>query len=237
MKSNFLLVFVLVASTVLVHAQGETRIGIKAGFTSANVWGKDVSQLSNNGSAALLHGFHVGLFVNSKIGRYFWIKSEVLTIQKGAVLRVADKWNQQYNSNFKSQYIDVYPLSPTFHFRGFQVFAGPYVSTLLSSSIQQKDSLGTMQSNTSIFGLPHQNAIYRRKLDVGIVIGLEYEFKSGITISGHYTRGFIPLFEDIASIVTNPSGPPPPEQKVYNKSLSLSLGYSFGGHRRKNAKS
>lgn len=234
MKNKFLITFILALANLMSQAQdGETRIGVKAGFTSSNIYGADVAQLSNNGSASALNGFHIGVFVNSKIGQHFWIKSELLTIQKGSVLQIKDKWGQQYRSIFKSQYIDVHPISPTFHFKGFQLFAGPYVSMLLNSSIQQKDSLGATQTNSSIFGLPHQNQEYRQKLDVGFVVGLVYELKCGISFGANYTQGFVPLFENIAPTVTNPSGPPPPIQKVFNKSLSISLGYSFGGHRKR----
>lgn len=206
-------------------------MGIKAGFTSANVYGPDLKQLSSGGSPSSLNSFHVGLFVNSKVGKYFWIKSEVLTLQKGSVLQVKDKWGQQYQSNFKGQYIDVYPFSPTFHFKGFQVLVGPYVSMLLSASIQQKDSLGVLTSNHTIFGTSNVNSHYRQKIDAGVVLGLEYELKWGVSIGARYTQGYIPLIENAAAVY--PANTPElPQQKVFNKSLSISIGYSFGNNKK-----
>ncbi len=218
-----------------LYGQGETKIGIKAGFTSANVYGPDVNQLSSGGSPAALNGFHFGLFINSKIGKHFWIKSEVLTVQKGGVLQIKDKWGQQYSGNFKSQYIDVYPISPTFHYKGFQLLAGPYVSMLLSASIQQKDSLGILHTNSSIFGSAPPLSNYMQKLDAGFVVGIEYELKWGISIGGRYTQGYVPLIENAAAIL-KANAPELPQQKIFNKSLSVSLGYSFGGHKSQSGK-
>lgn len=226
MKKIFMLVLLSV-NTLMVCAQGETKIGIKAGLTSANVYGPDLAQLSPNGKPTSLQGFHVGVFVNSKLGKYFWLKSELVAIQKGSVLAIKDKWNQQYSSNFKSKYIDIYPASPTFHFKGFQLLAGPYVSMLVTASVQQKDSLGVLTTSNSIFGNPTQNSKYRQKIDAGFVLGLEYETKWGISIGARYTKGFIPVIENAAAI-SPVNTPELPQQKIFNESFSLSLGYSLG---------
>lgn len=224
MKTNLLFTFILAISCLIVHAQGETKIGIKAGLTSANVYGPDVAQLSNNGAASTLQGFNVGVFVNSKISRHFWLKSEVLTIQKGAALQIKSPAGLAFKSNLKSQYIDVYPASPTFHWKGFQALAGPYVSMLLSSS--QQDSVGN--TNSAVFGVSSSLSAYRQKLDAGIAVGAEYEFKFGISVGCRFTHGFVPLFENPGYIVTNPTSSPQLHQKIYNESFSVSLGYSLG---------
>ncbi|HLZ15720.1 MAG TPA: outer membrane beta-barrel protein, partial [Cyclobacteriaceae bacterium] len=208
-------------------AQGETRIGIKAGITSANVFGPDLNQLSTGGDPSSFGGFHLGVYVNSKLRNHFWIKSEVLTTQKGAVLQIKDKWGQHYASNFKSQYIDVYPFSPTFHWKGFQTLAGPYISMLLTASQQVKDSLGVLTTNNSVFGTAPALSNYRQKIDAGFVLGVEYEFTFGISIGARYTQGFVPLFENAAAIPVK-NAPEQRQQNVFNKSLSISVGYSFG---------
>jgi hypothetical protein len=218
MKRQFSLLLLFLSLTIThVYAQGEAQIGIKAGVTSANITGSDVNQLSSNGSPATLEGFNFGVFVNSKIARNFWIKSELLTIQKGAVLQTKDASGTSTQSNFKSSYIDLYPISPTFHWRGFQLLAGPYVSMLLKSSIQ----------DSSVFGSPSNLSIYRQKLDAGIVLGAEYEFKERISIGVRYTKGFVPLFEQPGSLVNAP-GKTPAIQNIYNESISISIGYALG---------
>src|SRR5258708_25436176 len=105
MKSKFFhsSIFSLLSLTAL--SQGETRIGIKAGVTSANLYGPDINQLSNNGSVSSFQGFHFGLFINSKIKKHFWIKSEVITIQKGGILQVKGASGVQFQSKFKNRYI------------------------------------------------------------------------------------------------------------------------------------
>lgn len=109
--------------------------------------------------------------------------------------------------------------------------AGPYVGMLIKSSYQY-DSLGKLYTNSSIFGSVSALNSYRQKIDAGIVVGAEYEFKWGISIGVRYTKGFVPLFENAAALVVNPSGPTLPSQKIYNESLSISIGYSFGGHQK-----
>lgn len=235
MKNKTISTLVFAFAWCFAQAQGETRIGIKAGYTSANVFGSDLNQLSNNGSAEPLGGFLFGVYVDSKLYKHLWLKSEVLTTQKGAVLKIKDKWNQQYNSNLKSQYIVVYPFSPTFHYKGFQLLAGPYISMLLSASVQSKDSLGNLTTNTQDFGTAPRLSHYRQKIDAGIVFGLEYQTKWGITIGGRYTYGFVPIYENADAIVIV-NAPELPQQKIYNKSLSISIGYTFGKHKKEEKK-
>ncbi|MBS1488421.1 MAG: PorT family protein [Bacteroidetes bacterium] len=224
MKKN-LIILIFTGTSLLAQAQGETRIGIKAGLTSANLFGPDIHQLASGGSPSSLSGFHAGVFVNSKLTKNFWLKSELLYNHKNTSLPIHDKWGQQYSSEFKSHYIDLYPFSPTLHIKGFQVLAGPYVSMLLNASFLRKDSLGN--STTAIFGNSIQNSNYRQKLDAGFVLGAEYELKWGICIGVRYTHGFVPVIEDAAA-VSPVNTPEKPQQKIYNKSLSISVGYVFG---------
>lgn len=217
----------LLAVSSLVCAQdGETRLGFKAGLTSADIYGPDTNQLSSGGSTSPLQGFHAGIFVNSKIRRNFWLKSEVLYVQKGSTIQIKDAWNPVYKSKFTSSVIDIYPLSATFHIKGFQLLAGPYVSLLLNSSLEQKDSLGVMSTNQNIFGNPIALSKYRQKLDAGWLIGVEYEIRQGISIGARYNWGFIPLFENAAAVV-KVNAPELPQQKIYNQSLLISIGYSL----------
>ena len=223
MKRQFSTLVLFLSLTITqVYAQGEAQIGIKVGVTSANIAGSDVTQLSSNGSPTALEGFNFGIFVNSKIAKNFWIKSELLTIQKGAVLQTKDALGTSTQSNFKSSYIDLYPISPTFHWKGFQVLAGPYVSMLLKSSIQ----------DSSVFGSPTNLSNYRQKLDAGFVLGAEYEFRERISIGVRYTKGFVPLFEQPGGLVIAP-GKTPAIQNIYNECISVSVGYSLGKRVRK----
>ncbi|MGC4021195.1 MAG: outer membrane beta-barrel protein [Cyclobacteriaceae bacterium] len=221
MKKNLLLVILFLCGYAFeAISQNETHIGIKVGITSANINGSDVNQLSNNGNPSALQGLNLGIFVNSKTKRNFWIKSELIYIQKGSVLNYKDGSGNSLHSNLKSSYIDLYPFSPTFHWKGLQVLAGPYVSMLLSSSIQ----------DSTTFGHPSWLTTYRQKLDAGFVLGLEYESKWGISIGARYTKGYIPLYEKPGNLVTNPSTTPS-IQNIYNESISISIGYSFGRHK------
>lgn len=229
MKIKFLFSLILFACGLGAQAQGDSRIGFKAGYTSATIFGKETTQLSPAGSPASLLGFHVGVFVNSKISKHFWIKSEVLAIQKGSIIKRFDDSGQPYAANFKSLYIDLYPISPTYHIKGFQLLAGPYVSVLLTSTIQQKDSNGSLQTTTNFGSGSQLNG--RQKLDAGYVLGIEYESKWGISIGARYTHGLVELFEDLSTIVQSQKGIS--FQQIYNQSISVSIGYSLGRHKPK----
>ncbi len=226
MKLKTLLTCMISLMQIVAFAQdGETRLGFKVGLTSADISGPDVSQLSTGGGTTPLQGFHAGIFLNSKIKKHFWLKSEVLYIQKGSYVQIKDSWNPTYKSKFTSDAIDIYPVSATFHIKGFQILAGPYVSLLLNSTIEQKDSLGVTHINDAVFGNPIALSKYRQKLDAGWVVGLEYEYR-GFSLGARYCWGYVPLFENAAA-VTKPNAPELPQQKIYNQTLSFSIGYSL----------
>ncbi|MBS1557157.1 MAG: PorT family protein [Bacteroidetes bacterium] len=232
MKKIILTIIVAVAWG-FVQAQGEARIGIKAGLTSATLFGPDLHQLSSGGDPTPLNSFHVGIFVNSKLTKNFWLKSELLMIQKNSSLSISDKWGQKYTSSFKSDYIELHPFSPTLHIKGFQLLAGPYVSMLFDARFLQKDSLGN--TTTAIFGNSMLNSRYRQKIDAGFVLGAEYELKCGISLGVRYTHGFVPVIEDAAA-VPHAGLPELPQQKIYNKVLSFSIGYVFGKKKKDDSK-
>lgn len=225
MKYSIVVLICFVACTAMAQ-DGETRFALKAGITSSDLHGTDISKLSPGGSVSSLSGFHVGAMLNSKLRSHFWLKTELLFIQKGGSIQRLDASSQSYKSDFKSQYIDLYPASATFHWKGFQVLAGPYVSMLLTGTIQEKDASGNLVT-VSNYGSPTVNSNYRQKFDAGIVLGAEYEFKWGILLGVRYTNGFVPVIENAAA-VSPVNTPEQPQLKVFNSSLSVSLGYSFG---------
>ncbi len=224
MKNLIISFITLICSGVFViagFAQGETRLGFSLGVSSATITGPDVDELSPRQKATPLQGIRAGVFVNSKIRKNFWVKSELHFIQKGAVLHSSDAGGNATQTQLKSRYIEVYPFSPTFTYHGFQVLAGPYVSMLLTASVR----------DSSTFGLSYLLQPYRQKIDAGFVLGFEYDFRFGLNLGVRYTRGFVPLYENTAELVINPSSPYLPLQNIYNECLSFSVGYSL--HARK----
>jgi hypothetical protein len=206
---------------------GRVSLGIKAGFIQSNLYGSDVNFLSVNNQTSPLNGFHFGITANSMIGKYFWLKHELNFQQNGAGITLSDSINGDYKSGLKMYSLQLLPISPTFRFKGFQIYAGPYISALLDASIKRKDDLGNTYTDKSIFGNGTENTEfnkYLQKFDFGIATGIEYEFNFGLNIGLRYTRGFIPIFDN-ANV--NTFGQDKPEIKIYNHTMSIGLGYSF----------
>lgn len=210
-----------------LFTQGRTSVGIKAEFIQSNFYGNDLSLLSTDGKSSTLNGFSIGITANSMISKYVWLKHELMYMQSGAKIIVSDSMNGNYNSNLKMQSLYATPVSPAFHFKGFQLYAGPYVSALLNASIIRKNNSGKEFTDKSIYGNGVENTEfnkYLQKFDFGIAAGIAYEFTFGLNIGIGYTRGFVSIFDN-ANV--NTFGQDNPEIKIYNERFNISIGYSF----------
>ena len=207
---------------------GRVRFGLKVGFTYANIDGPDVGNTFADSKTDYLPSFHAGIMVNSMIGKYFWLKHELLVIQKGAGVTLKDSINGHYSSTLKMLSIDLFPFSPTFHFKGFQVYAGPYASALIDAQIKRKDNNGQYFQDHSIFGDGSQfedKSKYLQKFDFGLNAGLEYQFSFGLSVGIKYTHGFVDIFQYANSYTLNDGKK---NIKIYNRSFLFSVAYSFG---------
>ena len=230
----YIIFFVLLANiswaqtdTVMPKINGRTTFGIKAGFTQSDLYGKDISFLSVNGKTNPLNGFHVGVTANSMISKYFWIKHELFFTQKGAGIMLHDSINGDYNSTLKMYYLDLFPLNVTFHFKGFQIYAGPFASILMNAELRKKDNAGNFYSDKSIFGSGRQfedKGKYLQKFDFGLNAGIEYEFKFGLNVGAKLTRGFAELLQYANSHTFADSKL---SYDIHNMYFNISLGYSF----------
>jgi hypothetical protein len=218
---------VLILSTHFVLAQnGMVSLGVKGGFNKPQLRGSDVSSSFTSPTSDMFTNFLVGLSATSQTGKYIWIKHDIFFAKRYITTQMTDVVNGNYASQFKRHYIDIYPISPTFHFKGFQLFAGPYLGILLDASVQRKNAQGQLY-DASIYGNPTQNSGYAQKFDFGYVLGIEYEFNFGINVGFRYTRGFIPVIENAASQT---------QLNIFNDFTSLTLGYTFMGHEKSKEK-
>ncbi|HWY37860.1 MAG TPA: outer membrane beta-barrel protein [Bacteroidia bacterium] len=210
---------------------GKTSFGIKAGFTQSDLYGIDKKALSANGQTTPLNGFHVAITANSMIGKYIWLKHELYFTQKGAGLTLSDSLNGNYKSVLKTYYLDLFPVNITFHFKGFQIYAGPYVSVLTDAEIRKKDNAGNFYSDRSIFGGGNNfetKSKFLQKMDFGFNAGIEYEFNFGLNIGVKFVRGFAELIQYANS---HTFGDSKLSYDLHNTSLNISLGYSLRAHK------
>jgi hypothetical protein len=206
---------------------GKVTFGLKGGFTYGNLYGSETDYIFADSKTTYLPSFHAGIVVNSQVGKYFWLKHELLVNQRGAGVILNDSINGKFNSQIKMLYLDLFPISPTFHIKGFQIFTGPYVSLLTNATIKRKDQNGNEYSDRSIFGDPknfEEENKYLQKFDFGIHAGLEYQFPFGLFIGAKYMHGFTDIFQYANSYTLD--DPKTDRIKIYNHALMFSIGYA-----------
>jgi len=236
---HFLLLFVLLVTSIHLKAQeadtshliihGRTSLGIKVGVTQAQLYGNQIDSLSADGTASAIQGIHFGVAVNSMLGKHFWLKHELLVTQKGANITLSDPINGSYRTTLKTWSLDLFPFSPTYHFKGIQVYAGPYLSVLLDASERRKNAAGQFEDDHSIFGdgrNAQRHSKYLQKFDYGICVGVEYEFRFGLNIGAKYTRGYAEIL-DAANSITVGKITDPTKIAIYSQFVNVSVGYSF----------
>jgi hypothetical protein len=207
---------------------GRVTFGLKAGYTHGNFYGSEIDDIFADGTTQWISGFHVGILVNSEISDYFWLKHELIFSQRGAVVALFDSLNGNYSSKLKTYYVDLYPLNLTFHYKGFQLYGGPYISLLTYANIQRKNDNGVLFNDESIFGDASQfedNSKYLQKFDFGMNFGIEYQFPFGLFIGAKYNHGFTDIFQYANSYTLN--DPKTTPIKIYNRAFLFSVGYSF----------
>ncbi|KMQ70734.1 outer membrane beta-barrel protein [Chryseobacterium koreense] len=211
-----------------LFSRNKVSFGIKAGIGYSTIYGKDIGYVFAEDKATCQPGYHFGLIVDNKIGTHFWLKHELIFNHKIAGVQLSDSINGRYSSKLTMNYLELQPFNAAFQSKGFQVYAGPYISALLGAKIQRKDNNGNAFGDSGIFGAPNNDESenkYLQKLDFGINIGLEYQLPIGVSIGAKYTHGLTDIFQYASSYV---NGDPQTDNiKIYNRGWMVSIGYFF----------
>ncbi|WP_181304200.1 porin family protein [Rufibacter sp. XAAS-G3-1] len=226
MKKTLLIVVVLLAG--LLHegfAQdgGGVRLGIKGGYSVAGWQGETVKSFGDlleytNGSVQtrMRQGFHAGAYLSIPMGTGFEFEPGIQYSQKGMVLEgrvpgnAAEFANAKVTLTNKAEYIDIPLLAKVYIGEGFNLFAGPQVSLLLSNKVNV---------NAGAFGFSAYNNDFewqnsQRKVDLGMSAGAGYQFQNGLNIGGSYDMG-------LTTINANAN------YKSYNHGFKGSVGFRF----------
>ncbi|WP_264524201.1 PorT family protein [Flavobacterium sp. N502536] len=218
MKKTYTICLILLFTMRMSAQQEGITFGISAGTNWSLLKGRDLDSLSTNGASKGLNGLTIGITLDNKISQYFGLKHELFYSRKQTALQIADTINGGFTSKLKHQYVDLFPVSPAFYYKGLQVYAGPYLGFLLNASVQRKDADGNLYTDTAFYGTGKASHGYSQKMDAGFVTGLTYEFPNGFTLGARYLRGFVPLIENANTIR---------QWKIYNENFFVTIGYSF----------
>lgn len=177
--------------------RSNVSLGLKAGATYSSFVGKQAGDQDG------LFGFHGGGFANIGITDLFAFQPEVIYSQKGS------KTANVVDASTRLHYLDV-PLSFHANSGGFFFEAGPQVGFLLAAESKSGPTSVDVKSST--------NAV-----DVGYLLGLGFQRKTGPGIGLRYNGGFtnLPKAVTVGSVTV--------QNNIRNSAFQLYVTYSFGG--------
>jgi len=225
MKKILVMVVVLLAglSTQSFAQVSQVRVGLKAGYSVTGWQGeavqsfKDLIEYTNgNVETRMRQGFHAGAYLSIPLGAGFEFEPGVQYAQKGMVLegRMPGENVQVLNAKVtitnKAEYIDVPLLAKVYIGEGFNLFAGPQVSFLVSNKVNvSAGALGFSAYNSDFnWNTP------QRTVDVGFSAGAGYQLQNGLNVSGSYDMGLTTIDDNA-------------DYKSYNQGFKASVGYRF----------
>lgn len=228
MKKFIFLLFILAPS--FSHAQ--INVGIKAGYNLSKVTGDwdallveqiqtltgfniEILNLDLEFESKFRSGFQAGFFAEIKLIENFYLQPEVIYSLKGVRFNDTFEFDGEYGGTYlhidgeynydqKINYLEIPVLAKYKSNKGFSIFAGPFVSFLLSA---KGEAVIEANVNTNYFGFPvnapqefTQDGLETdnfNEVDFGIAAGLGYEFPFGFGIDARYVKGMINISADL----------------------------------------
>lgn len=210
LKKSLLIIISLLIGHQLFSQK--SNFGLRVGASKAWFVGSDYDKADSASSIGTLYKPTGGFYINVHVNDYFWLKTEF-----NYVNRAFSTHNKKFDKMLKNDfhYIDVYPVSPAFHFKGAQLFVGPAISVLITSV---RDTINA--TTGEIKRISDSELEGYNRYDVGFVAGFEYEFNFGLNLGVRYTHGFTARYQ--------PAAPSNIRNEWFNRGLYFTLGYSFG---------
>lgn len=202
---KLLMIAVMVVSGGIVSAQ--TKFGFKIGYNAANV-SSNLEDVKEDGKT--LSGIGFGAFVEFSAGKNFVIQPQVNYNRKGIAIAHAG-----HSDKLIFNVLDISVNALYRSNNGFFIGGGPNLGFNLSGGLRSHDD--PSENEDFSFG---KNEDQIKRMDFGVNLLTGYEFKNGLFVSANYLRG-----------LTNLSNTP--GETWRNNMLNLSLGYSFGGAKKK----
>ena len=179
MKTTYIAIALMIVSTLSLNAQdrkNKATAGIKGGYNLSSV------SFDGTSETAKIHGFHVGVYGESYIGKYFSIQPEILYSQQGYKIIDEDGTFTQ-----KLDYLNV-PLMFKFYPRkSFFLEAGPQVGF----SISHKETY----DSDFIFG-DTSRELEPNNFDWGVNVGAGFKSDGGVSLGARYHLGQNDIYDE-----------------------------------------
>lgn len=221
MKKILLLTGISLLTVTIATAQ--IKYGIRAGVNIASWKGDAVNSLNNivDVTSGYLDtkgrtGFHAGGYVSIPVGNRFSVEPGLQYSQKGYRLNgnievdALSFLGANAGVQVQSHYIDLPVLVRAEVATGFTVYAGPQLSYLVKNNLRV--DAGVLGISLLRRDLDITNEF--KRLDVGIVAGVGYQFSNGFNINAGYDYG-LSRVDDNGNF------------KSFNRVVKIGVGYTF----------
>ncbi len=210
-----LLIAVVLISGINLRAQDEaypkTKFGLRGGV-NANSWTNEFPSVEIAGQSIYpdawkaTYGFHVGANANIRLSQLIAIEPGILYTVKGTGTTIEEN-GISGEGNVKSNYIDIPFLLRLYVSGGFNIFLGPQMAYHLNSSYDlfvEGDKIVSGEDATE--GMS--------EYDVAGILGVGYEFGSGVNINLSGEMGFLTVdsYDELST---------------FNRNIRLSIGFAF----------
>lgn len=204
MKNLLYAVAIIASASFGANAQ-KVQFGIKGGLNITKFGGDiDLSDYKT--------GLQAGAVAEIKFSDKFSLQPELLFNQQGMMYKVNFYDGGLYTRTKifeKLNYISLPIMAKIYVFKGLSIQAGPQISLLTGA--KRKIEFDTEEGNGSIEA--SVNAQYE-KLDLGMAMGVGYDFPFGLFFQGRYVAGI----SNISAM---------PDSSLKNKTFNISAGYKF----------
>jgi len=186
------------------NAQDEKiSLGVKGGLNIATISGLNSASsswggtsASNSNSPRLLP--HLGVYSEIKIASILSFQPEILFSMKGYHQNSKSSSgtsSSEYDSKVTLSYIDI-PLQLRFNLgKGFNILAGPYVGFLVGAS-GKSTSTATVNGTSSKSTSTVSSTDGFNKTQIGLNLGVGYQFDMGLSIGATWNKGFSQVYEN-----------------------------------------
>lgn len=210
------------AAIVSLPVSAQTAVGIKGGY-NRNIWTMEDEDPANG------HGFHGGLYLQAPVSDAVVFQPELLYVARGVKESVHSTTTlmdvngtrtvvqEDGVQEVHAAYVEVPLLFGLAMAQGLRIHVGPELALRAGYGYSVKATRTTTtggSSTTEELSLESDDDSNMQEWDYGVVIGLNYEWKSGLNIGARYVRGLSSLAKES------------PQPIKYN-GIQASLGYTI----------